>query len=249
MAGGDKPMLETLMVRPGLVAVALVCLLRVLSLPPGHSWLVDLQLLLRLLLVAAATSAATAAGDGCTTGCDLALGAYYVQPNENLTYIATLFGITNYQELNFYNPTLASQDFIAVGARVLLPSAPRPAVLHLPRRFNPLLGSPGETYSTIAAAFSNLTTAAWLEATNSNPAANDEVNVTVNCSCADLRVPNEYWLFLTYPLRDNETLASVGESYGFLTPSEMDLLSKYNPGMDGVTGRAIVYIPVDGEGD
>ncbi|KAJ1284897.1 hypothetical protein BS78_03G240300 [Paspalum vaginatum] len=214
-----------------------------------------LHFLLCLLLVATAMSAAAAAGDGCTTGCDLALGAYYVQENQNLTYIAALFGITDYQELIFFNPTFASMDFIAVGSRVLvnfpcscqaLPAAPswRPST-YLAASIPYYKVSPGETYSTIFAAFSNLTTAAWLEATNSNPAANDTVNVTVNCTCADLRVSNKYWLFLTYPLRDGETLASVGESYGFLTPSEMDLLSKYNPGMDGVTGRGIVYIPVN----
>ncbi|OEL37841.1 putative receptor-like protein kinase [Dichanthelium oligosanthes] len=69
---------------------------------------------MRLLLLAAAASAATAAGDGCSTGCNLALGSYTIAPNQNLTYIASLFDIDNYRSLersvaaNFNNLTAAS---------------------------------------------------------------------------------------------------------------------------------------------
>lgn len=49
---------------------------------------------------------------------------------------------------------------------------------------------------------------------------------------------------MTYPLGPNETLASVAPKYDFASPDKIALLRKYNPGMDAVTGRGLVYIPV-----
>ncbi|RLM93983.1 putative receptor-like protein kinase [Panicum miliaceum] len=66
--------------------------------------MVPQPLLMRLLLLAAAASAATAAGNGCSSGCNLALGSFTIARSENLTYIASLFGIDDYQKLKPYNP-------------------------------------------------------------------------------------------------------------------------------------------------
>jgi chitin elicitor receptor kinase 1 len=55
------------------------------------------------LLLAAAASVATAAGDGCSTGCNLALGSYNIELGQNLTYIAGLFGIRDHRNLERYN--------------------------------------------------------------------------------------------------------------------------------------------------
>ncbi|KQJ99178.1 hypothetical protein BRADI_3g41590v3 [Brachypodium distachyon] len=221
--------------------------------------LLPLPLVLLLLLVGA--RAAAAAGDGCSvgSGCDLALGSYLISQNENVTYIAeTLFGISNYRLLIPYNPGSRNLDFIPAGGRVnvtfscrcqSLPSSPSSTFLasSVPYRV-----STGDTYLGIANHYNNLTTEAWLQATNAYPANNipdsGTVNVNVNCSCGDPDVSKEYGLFLTYPLGPNETLASVAPKYDFASPDKIALLRKYNPGMDAVTGRGLVYIPVPGNG-
>ncbi|KAE8772759.1 chitin elicitor receptor kinase 1 [Hordeum vulgare] len=209
--------------------------------------------LLRLLLLLLAAAAATAARDGCTSGCDLALGSYYVASNQNVTYIAQLFGFSDYRVLGRYNPAIRNLDFVAAGDRLnvyfpcrCLASLSDPASTFLAASI-PYKVTSGETYTSIADNFNNLTTPGWLEATNTYPANNIPdvgfVNVTVNCSCGDAGISTDYGLFLTYPLRDRETLASVAANHSFSSPEQMDLLRKYNPGMDGVTGSGIVYIP------
>uniref|UniRef100_A0A0E0QTM7 non-specific serine/threonine protein kinase n=1 Tax=Oryza rufipogon TaxID=4529 RepID=A0A0E0QTM7_ORYRU len=111
------------------------------------------------------------------------------------------------------------------------------------------LTTAAHTYDAVAANYADLTTAAWLEATNAYPpgripGGDGRVNVTINCSCGDERVSPRYGLFLTYPLWDGETLESVAAQYGFSSPAEMELIRRYNPGMGGVSGKGIVFIPV-----
>ncbi|CAM0911810.1 unnamed protein product [Alopecurus aequalis] len=211
-------------------------------------------LLLFLLAAAAGSYTATAAGDGCSKGCDLALGSYYVAGGQNVTYIGGLFGFgDNYRLLAGYNPGRPNLDFVAAGDRInvsftcqCLARPSDPAATYLAGSF-PHKVATGETYTSIADLYNNLTTVDWLQATNTYPPNNipdiATVNVTVNCSCGDPSVSKDYGLFLTYPLRDRETLASVAATYGFSSTEQMDLIRKYNPGMDGVTGSGIVYIP------
>ncbi|TVU00114.1 hypothetical protein EJB05_47984 [Eragrostis curvula] len=215
------------------------------------------RLLLLLLLAAAGWAAAAAAGDGCSSGCDLALGSFYISPNQNVTNIASLFNIPNYRTLADYNRNYPNLDFIPAGASVnvyfrcdclSLPNDPNSKYLagSLPWKV-----SGGQTYSAIADNYNNLTTADWLKTTNSYPEnnipLNATVNVTVNCSCGDPKISKDYGLFMTYPLRGSDTLTAVAANYSFSSPDQMALLRKYNPGMDGVTGRGIVYIPVKGQ--
>ncbi|XP_047095497.1 chitin elicitor receptor kinase 1 [Lolium rigidum] len=212
---------------------------------------------LLLLLLAAGSSTAAAAGDGCTvnTGCDLALGSYLVGTDQNATYIGQLFGLgDNYRLLQPYNPGQPNLDFIRVGDRVNVYFPCRCLARPADATATYLAGSfphqvvTGETYTSIAAQYNNLTTVDWLAATNSYPPnqipASGTVNVTVNCSCGDPDVSHAYGLFLSYPLRGGETLASVAASHGFSSPGQLDMIRRYNPGMDGVTGSGIVYIPV-----
>ncbi|KAB8109383.1 hypothetical protein EE612_045637 [Oryza sativa] len=213
--------------------------------------------LLVLVLAAAAFAAGTvteAAGDGCSAGCDLALASFYVTPNQNVTNMADLFGIgaANYRSLAPYNPNIPNLDFINVGGRVnvyftcgcrSLPGSP--GATYLAGAF-PFQMSRGQTYTKVAANYNNLTTAEWLQATNSYPANNIPdtavINATVNCSCGDASISPDYGLFLTYPLRAEDTLASVAATYGL--SSQLDVVRRYNPGMESATGSGIVYIPV-----
>ncbi|EMS58517.1 Proline-rich receptor-like protein kinase PERK1 [Triticum urartu] len=200
-----------------------------------------------------ASNMATAAGDGCSAGCDLALGSYYVTKNTNITYIAQLFGFTDYRLLAKYNPGLPNLDDVAAGYRVDVPfpceclARPSdPASTYLAASI-PYKVVTGETYASIASNYINLTTADWLQATNTYPPNNipDDVtvNVTVNCSCGDAGISTDYGLFRTFPLRDWETLASVAATRDLSSPEQMDIVRRYNPGMDGATGSGIVYIP------
>jgi chitin elicitor receptor kinase 1 len=214
-----------------------------------------------LLIGACAAAAVAAAGDGCRAGCSLAIAAYYFSEGSNLTFIATIFAIGGggYQALLPYNPAITNPDYVVTGDRVLvpfpcsclgLPAAPASTFLAgaIPYPL-PLPRGGGDTYDAVAANYADLTTAAWLEATNAYPpgripGGDGRVNVTINCSCGDERVSPRYGLFLTYPLWDGETLESVAAQYGFSSPAEMELIRRYNPGMGGVSGKGIVFIPV-----
>ncbi|RLN04534.1 chitin elicitor receptor kinase 1-like [Panicum miliaceum] len=207
-----------------------------------------------LLLLLAAAAPAAAAGGGCRSGCDLALASYLISRNQNLTYIAALFAISDYRTLGPYNPKYTNLDFIPALESVnisfpcgchSLPGAP--SATYLAGSF-PYLVRSGETYESIAGHFSNLTTTDWLAKTNTYPANNIPdtgvtVNVTVNCSCGDPGISTDYGLFLTYPLRDGQTLASVAANYSFSSPAQTDLLRQYNPGMAANTS-GLVFIPV-----
>ncbi|VAI52179.1 hypothetical protein VPH35_107438 [Triticum aestivum] len=207
-----------------------------------------------LLLLLLASNMATAAGDGCSAGCDLVLGSYYVTKNTNITYIASLFGFTDYRLLAKYNPGLPNLDDVAAaGYRVDVPfpceclARPSdPASTYLAASI-PYKVVTGETYASIASNYINLTTADWLQATNTYPPNSipdgATIQVTVNCSCGDAGISTDYGLFRTFPLRDWETLASVAATRDLSSPEQMDIVRRYNPGMDGATGSGIVYIP------
>ncbi|KAL6845939.1 hypothetical protein ACP4OV_023387 [Aristida adscensionis] len=219
--------------------------------------------LLPLLLIAGAAAAAEAAGDGCRVGCPLALAAYYFSGDANLTltFIASLFGIPDYRTLLPFNPAITDPDYVVTGYRVSVPF--RCSCLALPAAAGGGGASPTflagslpyplarrDTLGDVEEKFAYLTTAAWLRETNADPGDGPgappfraTVNVTVNCSCGDEGVSRRYGLFVTYPLLDGETLAAAAERYGFSSPAQMELLRKYNPGMDGVS-KGIVFIPV-----
>nr|CAJ14969.2 LysM receptor-like kinase [Hordeum vulgare subsp. vulgare] len=206
-------------------------------------------LLLLLLLVASNT--ATAAGDGCNMGCDLALGSYYVTPNVNVSYIASLFGFSDYRELAKYNRGFPSLDYVAAGNRLDVPFTCKCLTLPSDRASTYLAASfphkvdTGETYVSIASKYSNLTTADWLQATNTNTyppnniPANTILNVIVNCTCGDARISADYGLFRTFPVKDWQVLASISE----FSPDQKALLTIYNPAIHSGTGSGIAYIP------
>ncbi|XP_058211457.1 chitin elicitor receptor kinase 1-like [Rhododendron vialii] len=58
-------------------------------------------------------------------------------------------------------------------------------------------------------------------------------NVTVNCSCGDASVSKEYGLFITYPLRVEDSLESIAAAANLST----DLLQSYNPVVDFSAGN------------
>ncbi|KAF7140502.1 hypothetical protein RHSIM_Rhsim06G0165900 [Rhododendron simsii] len=196
--------------------------------------------LLGLLLLA--ISVFPPAESRCSKGCDLALGSYYVWEGSNLTFIAhvTNESVVDIQDQNH----MSNADSVLSGTRI-----------NVPFRCNCLDGGflahvfeyavrSGDTYSIIASTYyADLTTADFLELSNSYPASNipdnGVVNVTVNCSCGNAAVSKEYGLFVTYPLREGETLESVAADSNLTA----DLLQRYNPGVNFSAGSGLVYIP------
>ena len=104
------------------------------------------------------------------------------------------------------------------------------------------------TYEKVAETiYANLTTFDWLRKFNSYEPNNipdtATLNVTINCSCGNIEVSKDYGLFITYPLRPNETFQSVAHTMNLDT----GLLQSYNPGVNFSQGSGLVYIPGKGK--
>ncbi|KAH0772089.1 hypothetical protein KY290_016070 [Solanum tuberosum] len=99
-------------------------------------------------------------------------------------------------------------------------------------------------------AFANLTAEYWLKRVNNYDPTNIPnyamINVTVNCSCGDGEVSDDYGLFATYPIRPGENLSTVAVGSGV----SAELLEKFNPGLDFGSGSGIVFVPArDAQGN
>ncbi|KAI8558260.1 hypothetical protein RHMOL_Rhmol04G0076900 [Rhododendron molle] len=149
----------------------------------------------------------------CSKGCDLALGSYYVWPGTSVRFIAEV-SANSVDELISYNPEIPNEYYIKAGTRIDVPfSCDCIDGEFLAHVFTYAVRS-DDTYDTIAKTYySNLTTAATLERSNSYQASripdNAVVNVTVNCSCGNASVSEAYGLFVTYPLRAEDSLESI----------------------------------------
>ncbi|KAI8558257.1 hypothetical protein RHMOL_Rhmol04G0076700 [Rhododendron molle] len=165
----------------------------------------------------------------CSKGCDLALGSYYVWAGTSVRFVAQV-SANSVDELISYNPEIPNEYYVKAGTRIDVPfSCDCIGGEFLAHVFTYAVRS-GDTYHTIAETYySNLTTAAKLEQSNSYPASlipdNAVVNVTVNCSCGNASVSEAYGLFVTYPLRAEDSLESIAAAASV----GADLLQSYNP--------------------
>lgn len=186
----------------------------------------------------------------CSKGCD-ALASYYVQEGVTLTSIAQKLesSLVDPSDVDFkvilsYNKNITNKDSIPAGIRINVPF-PCGCINgeFLAHVFDYNLTS-GDTYDKIAKTdYVNLTTPEWLRSVNSYDANripdSGTLNVTVNCSCGNSRVSKKYGLFVTYPLRPEDSLASIATS----TNLEQSLLQSYNPGVNFSQGSGLVFIP------
>ncbi|XP_010524495.1 PREDICTED: chitin elicitor receptor kinase 1 [Tarenaya hassleriana] len=192
-----------------------------------------------------------AAESKCRASCDFALASYYAWNGSSLTVINQALDspIAPFDGINFdpilrYNSEIKNKDLIQIGSRILVPFPCQ----CLPGDF---LGYTftyrvrrEDTYDAVARVrYANLTTTELLRSTNSYPDTNipdtGTLNVTVNCSCGDGAVSKDYGLFVTYPLRPEDSLSSIARSSG--VPAET--LQRYNPNVDFNAGTGIVYVP------
>ncbi|KAF5481022.1 hypothetical protein F2P56_001717, partial [Juglans regia] len=196
----------------------------------------------------------------CSRECNLALASYYVWPDSNLTttILAQLFQSTlsiDPETIVSYNKEkIPNKDTFQQNIRVNIPF---PCTCidgeFLGYTFDYTVQS-GDTYDTLARQrYANLTTTELLRRYNSYndnniPDTNAKLNVTVKCSCGDSSVSKDFGLFVTYPLRPNDTLESVAEGAG-LNSSYTTLLQNYNPGVNFSQGSGVVYIPGKDQND
>lgn len=179
----------------------------------------------------------------CSRGCDVALASYYLLPGATLLNISTLLD-TTVNDIMSYNPRISNGNSIQMGDRINVPfSCDCIDGDYLGHVFDYQIQS-GDTYTTIArTAFVNLTTPAFLQGNNSFSATNlrvgSNLNVTVNCSCGNSSVSNDYALFITFPLRSGDTLNSVAQPRNL----SATLLQRYNPGVNFNAGNGLVYVP------
>ncbi|XP_023641807.1 chitin elicitor receptor kinase 1 isoform X2 [Capsella rubella] len=187
----------------------------------------------------------------CRNSCGLALASYYLENGTTLSVINLNLNssLAPYDQINFdpilrYNSNIKDKDRIQMGSRVLVP-------FPCECQTGDFLGhsfsydvQEEDTYEKVATKrYANLTTVGSLQGRNPFPAINiplsATLNVLVNCSCGDEKVSKDYGLFVTYPLRPEDSLNSIAKSSG--VPAE--ILRSYNPGADFSSGNGIVFVP------
>ncbi|XP_028753012.1 chitin elicitor receptor kinase 1 isoform X2 [Neltuma alba] len=185
----------------------------------------------------------------CQKGCNLALASYYVWVGfSNLTTLSQIMQSPVLQipeDIVSYNKgQLSTRNYVQTTTRV---NVPFPCDCIGGEYLGYVFKYPiqtGDTYVKVAnQSYSNLTTASWLQSHNGYRPTNfpnsGTLNVTVNCSCGDSHVSRDHGLFITYPLRAEDSLDSIANQ----TNLDRSLLQKYNPGVNFSRGSGVVYIP------
>ncbi|KAK9924498.1 hypothetical protein M0R45_032864 [Rubus argutus] len=181
----------------------------------------------------------------CSKSCN-ALGSYFVWEGTNLTFMGQIMQTTDDTIVSYNKGTVPSKDSVLWGTRVNVPftcGCVNGTFLGHTFEYDTITG---DTYTKVATEYySNLTTVEDMERFNDYPANNipntSKLTVVVNCSCGDSSVSEDYGLFITYPLRPGETLASIAENGS--DALDQTLLQKYNPGVNFSRGSGIVFIP------
>ncbi|KAI9095346.1 hypothetical protein K1719_026380 [Acacia pycnantha] len=188
------------------------------------------------------------AESSCSKGCDLALASYYVLSGSSLSFIAKQMRseiVTDESAIVSYNKDQTSNKFYIQSTKRI--NVPLPCDClegkFLGHVFQHKINH-GDTYETVAESYySNLVTVESLRKFNGDTIPErGTLNVTVNCSCGDSQVSKLYGLFITWPLRSEDTLESIADSENL----DAGLLQKYNPGVNFSQGSGLVYIPSKG---
>ncbi|KAI3703991.1 hypothetical protein L1987_74192 [Smallanthus sonchifolius] len=180
----------------------------------------------------------------CTRGCDLALGSYYLEPQNDIVSISQSINTSITNILNYNPDTISNKDSLPVFTRLIVPfSCECLNGDFLGHVFNYEFRSV-DTYERVAEEmYANLTTGDWIRRFNvydpNRVPDHVIINVTVNCSCGDGSVSKDYGLFVTYPLRPGESLESVSLAANLSS----ELVRRYNPGVNFSQGSGLVYIP------
>ncbi|KAM1010237.1 hypothetical protein ACFX2I_045671 [Malus domestica] len=179
----------------------------------------------------------------CSKSCD-ALASYYVWQGTNLSFIGDIMNTTDATIVTYNKDSVPNIYSVRFGIRVNVPFTCGCINSDFHGQMFEWDVRTGDTYDQIAKIFySNLTTVEDLEWFNSydpnNILNNAKVNVTVNCTCGNSTVSEDYGLFITYPLRPEDSLDSIAETEQL----DQALLQRYNPGVNFSQGSGFVYIP------
>ncbi|CAL9013709.1 unnamed protein product, partial [Prunus brigantina] len=183
----------------------------------------------------------------CSRSCGLALAKYYVWPGSNFTLINQLMEAQEYIVVNYNKGTVSNEDSVIADTKINIPfKCECVNGKFLGHMFEYDVIS-GDTYKEVAQTYyANLTTVEALTWFNSyaptNIPTNAKLNVSVNCSCGNTAVSKDYDLFITYPLRPGDTLASIAQAEQL----DQNLLQRYNPGVNFSQGSGVVYVPGQG---
>ncbi|KGN43499.1 lysM domain receptor-like kinase 3 isoform X1 [Cucumis sativus] len=180
----------------------------------------------------------------CPRTCDVALGSYFVWEGANLSFVSQMFLLSSPDMIVSYNrQSVPNKDSVNSGIRVNVPfSCDCIDDTFLGHTFQYQIKR-GDTYNEIATKFySGLTTVGMLQRFNNfnalNLQENQILNVVVNCSCGDPDISRTYGLFVTYPIRSNDSWDKLRED----TNVSLSLLQRYNQGVNFSPGN-LVFIP------
>lgn len=184
----------------------------------------------------------------CVKGCDLALASYDVPPIimlQNITRFMQSNLVSNSEVIISYNKgKIFNDNNIISYLRLNIPFPCECIGGEFLGHVFEYSAATGDTYNLIANHYyAKLTTVELLKRFNRYDSdsipPNAKVNVTVNCSCGNSQVSKDYGLFITFPLRDGDTLQNIA-SQSNLDP---ELLQSYNPGVNFSREGGIVFIP------
>ncbi|XP_028070126.1 lysM domain receptor-like kinase 3 isoform X2 [Camellia sinensis] len=179
----------------------------------------------------------------CSKGCDLALASYYVWPESNLTFISKVMSV-QISDILSYNPQIPNQDSVQSDIRINIPFPCDCINGDFFAHVFKYTFRVDDIYEKVAGKYyANLTTTEWVQKFNSYDPNwipdGAQINVTVNCSCGDSSVSKVYGLFMTYPLRPEDSLDSIATETNLTTA----VLKSYNPDANFSAGSGLVYIP------
>ncbi|KAJ4785766.1 hypothetical protein LUZ62_037012 [Rhynchospora pubera] len=101
----------------------------------------------------------------------------------------------------------------------------------------------GDYYKRVSQMYASLTSTYFLAKFNwyspDSVPTRATINVTVNCSCGDQSISNQYGLFVTYPLQADENSRSVASAFN-LSAAVVD---EYNRGTNFSSEGGILYVP------
>lgn len=186
----------------------------------------------------------------CVKGCDVALASYYIMPTIQLRNISNFMQskivLTNsFDVIMSYNRDVVfDKAGLKSYTRINVPFPCECIGGEFLGHVFEYTAKEEDTYDLIANTYyASLTTVELLKKFNSydpnHIPVKAKINVTVICSCGNSQISKDYSLFVTYPLRSDDTLQKIANQ------SNLDegLIQKYNSGVNFSKGSGIVFIP------
>ncbi|RHN57376.1 putative protein kinase RLK-Pelle-LysM family [Medicago truncatula] len=187
----------------------------------------------------------------CVKGCDVALASYHVMlpfTYQNITSFmqSKIVSVSSLSDviISYNKGKVSKNGNLFAFSRVNIPFPCECIGGDFLGHVFEYSAKEGDTYDLIANSYyASLTTVELLKKFNSydqdHIPAKAKVNVTVNCSCGNSQISKDYGLFITYPLRTDDTLQKIANQ------SNLDegLIQSYNSGVNFSNGSGIVFIP------